>query len=54
VHGGIVGPILFFFATVSLRHRLERLGVKGASAFGREELVSHVTRLTLGLLEGRM
>jgi AcrR family transcriptional regulator len=54
VHGGIVGPILLFFATGPLRRRLERLGVKGAAGFGSAEVVAHVQRITLGILEGKL
>jgi AcrR family transcriptional regulator len=52
VHGGIVGPVLLFFASERLRTRLARAGVKGAGRFSRKEVVAHVQRLTLGFLRG--
>lgn len=54
VHGGIVGPILLFFASAPLRARLERIGVKGAANVSRDDVVRHVQRITLGFLEGKM
>ena len=52
VHGGIVGPLLLFFASAPLRSRLERAGVGGATAVSRDAVVDHVQRVTLGVLEG--
>ena len=54
VHGGIVGPLLLFFASRNLRRRIERSGAKGVSQFASEQVVAHVQRVTLGVLEGRM
>ena len=54
VHGGIVGPLLLFFVSAPLRRRIERGGVRGASTFARDEVVTHVQQVTLGVLEGRM
>jgi AcrR family transcriptional regulator len=54
VHAGIVGPLLLFFASAPLRLRLERAGIGGASAVARDEVVAHVQRVALGILEGTM
>jgi TetR/AcrR family transcriptional regulator len=54
VHGGIVGPLLLFFASAGVRQRLQRAGLAGAAEFTRDEVVAHVQRVTLALVEGRM
>jgi AcrR family transcriptional regulator len=54
VHGGIVGPLLLFLASAGLRRRLQHAGVPGAAQFTRDEVVAHVQRVTLALVEGRM
>ena len=54
VHGSIVGPLLLFFASAGLRRKLEGAGVPGAAQFSRDEVVAHVQRVTLALVEGRM
>jgi len=54
VHGGIVGPLLLYFASGGLRLRMDRAGVSGASGFQRDEVVAHIQRVALGTLEGRM
>ena len=53
VHAGIVGPVLLFFASEGIRRRVERSGVRGAGTLARDEVVAHVQRVALGLLEGR-
>jgi AcrR family transcriptional regulator len=53
VHAGIIGPLLLYFASAPMRVRLGRGGVKGANQVKREELIAHVQRVTLALLEGR-
>jgi len=53
VHAGIVGPVLLFFASEGIRRRVERSGVHGAASLARDEVVAHVQRVALGLLEGR-
>ena len=53
VHAGIVGPILLYFASSSMRVRLQRGGVPGASMVSRDEVVAHVQRVALMALEGR-
>jgi AcrR family transcriptional regulator len=54
VHAGIVGPVLLFFASDSIRRRVERLGVRGAATVSQDEVVAHVQRVALALLEGRI
>jgi AcrR family transcriptional regulator len=54
VHAGIVAPVLLFFASAGLRKRISHAGLRGASSIGRDEMVAHIQRVTLGLLEGRM
>ena len=54
VHAGIVGPVLLFFASDGIRRRVERLGVRGAATVAQDEVVAHVQRVALGLLEGRI
>jgi len=54
VQAGIVAPVLLFFASAGIRRRLERAGARGVAKLDRDEVVAHVQRVTLGLLEGRM
>ena len=50
VHGGIVAPLLLFFASEPLRARIQQAGVGRAAEIGRDEIVAHLLRITLGLL----
>ena len=54
VHGGIVGPLLMYFASGPLRRRLGRGGLAGATSIDRREVVAHVQRVSLGILKGTM
>lgn len=54
VHAGIVGPLLLYFASARMRKRLERGGVKGAAQLTRDDVVAHIQRVTVSMLEGRM
>lgn len=54
VHAGIIAPVLLFFASAAIRRRVERAGVRGTATLTRDEVVAHVQRVTLGLLEGRI
>jgi TetR/AcrR family transcriptional regulator len=54
VHGGIVGPVLFFFASTGIRRRIGRAGVRGFRTLDRDEVVRHVQRVTLAMLQGGM
>ena len=51
LHSGIVAPLLLFFASGGLRIRLARGGVTGAAGFGTAEVVAHVQRLALAMVE---
>lgn len=53
VHAGIIGPLLLYFASGTMRTRLGRGGVKGASQLSREDIVAHVQRMALAMLEGQ-
>ena len=53
VHAGIVAPLMLHFGSGDLRARLERSGLKGAGAIKPAQLVEHLRRVALGLLEGR-
>lgn len=50
VHAGIVGPLLLFFASAGVRHRLHR--VAGMVVVSRAAVVEHVQGVALGMLEG--
>jgi len=54
VHGGIVGPILLFFASARLRARIEQAGARNAAHITADEVVAHVHRVTLAVLQGRV
>ncbi len=54
IHAGIVAPVLLFFASAGIRKRIERVGVRGVAQIERDQVVAHVQRVTLGLLEGRI
>ena len=53
VHGGIVAPLLLYYATAGLRKRLARAGVAGADRFNSRDVVAHVQRVALTTLQGR-
>jgi AcrR family transcriptional regulator len=54
VHAGIVAPLMMYFASVRLRERLARAGVRGAATVDRAQYVDHLRRVALGVLEGRV
>ena len=54
VHAGIVGPLIFFFATAGLRRKLESAGVGAVRELDRELVIAHIERMTLAVLEGRL
>jgi TetR/AcrR family transcriptional regulator len=54
VHGGIVGPVLLFFASDRLRKRLEKAGAAGALAITHDDVVAHVHAVTLAVLRGKL
>ena len=54
VQGGIIAPLMFFLATAPLRQKIARAGVEGLTAISRDMVVSHIQRLTLAQLEGKI
>jgi hypothetical protein len=54
VHGGIVGPILLFFASDRLRERLGRAGATRVTTITHDEVVAHVHAVTLAVLRGKL
>ena len=53
VHGGIVGPLLLFYASGELRKRIARAGVPAAARFDSRDVIAHIQRVALMTLEGR-
>lgn len=54
VQGGIIAPLMCFLATAPLRRKIARAGVDGIAAISRDMVVSHIQRLTLAELEGKI
>jgi TetR/AcrR family transcriptional regulator len=54
VQAGIIAPLMFFLATAGVRRKLERAGARGASTISQADLVRHIQRVTLAVLEGRL
>src|SRR6188768_3173926 len=54
VQGGIIAPLMFFLATAPLRQKIAKAGVAGVAAISRDMVVSHIQRLTLAQLEGKI
>jgi AcrR family transcriptional regulator len=54
VQGGIIAPLMFFLATGPLREKIARAGVASLSGLSRDMVVSHIQRLTLAQLEGKI
>ena len=52
VHGGIVGPMLLFFASGPLRERMQKAGLTDVQGFDRDTIVEHVQGVTLAVLRG--
>jgi TetR/AcrR family transcriptional regulator len=52
VHGGIVGPMLLFFASGPLRERMQKSGLTDLQGFDRHTIVEHVQGVTLAVLRG--
>ena len=51
---GIVAPLMVFNATPVLRRKLARAGASGAATISRDDVVAHIQRVTLAVLEGRI
>ena len=54
VHGGIVGPVLLFFASDRLRKRIGKAGAANAASITHDEVVAHVHAVTLAVLRGKL
>jgi TetR/AcrR family transcriptional regulator len=54
VQAGVIAPLMFFLATRTVRNRLERAGVSGVARVTRDDIVAHIQRVTLAVLEGRI
>jgi AcrR family transcriptional regulator len=54
LHGGIVAPLMFFFATARIRRRFDRGGATGAAGLSADEVIAHIQQLALVQLEGRL
>ena len=54
VQGGIIAPLMFFLATAPLREKIARSGVSPLPLISRDIVVSHIQRLTLAQLEGKI
>ena len=53
-HGGIIAPLMFFIAIGRLRGKLERAGVRGVEELSRDVIVTHIQRVALAILQGRI
>jgi len=53
LHGGIIAPLMFFFATARVRQRLDPGGPLGAS-MEIDAVVAHIQQLALAQLEGKV
>ena len=51
VHGGIVAPLLLFFASERLRKRIVQAGSRHASSITSEEVVAHVQQTALAMVD---
>jgi TetR/AcrR family transcriptional regulator len=54
VQGGIIAPLMFFLATARLRQKMARAGAVANAAIPRDTVVTHIQRLTLAQLEGKI
>ena len=51
VHGGIVAPLLLFFASERLRTRIVRAGARNVGEITSQEVVAHVQQVALAMVE---
>jgi AcrR family transcriptional regulator len=54
LHGGIIAPLMFFFATSRVRRRLDPRGRLGSAAMHVDEIVAHVQQLALTQIERKV
>jgi TetR/AcrR family transcriptional regulator len=50
LHGGIVAPLLLFFASERLRTRIVRAGLRGVPSINSAEVVAHVQQIALAMV----
>jgi TetR/AcrR family transcriptional regulator len=54
VQGGIIAPLMFFLATARVRRKVRRAGQIAVANIPQDLVVSHIQRVTLAILEGRI
>lgn len=54
LHGGIIAPLMFFFATARVRRRLDRGTAAGLAAISTADVIAHIQQLALAQLEGTL
>src|SRR5262245_9991579 len=54
LQGGIIAPLMFFFATARIRGKLARGGATGVADIKTGEVIAHIQQLALAQLEGRL
>lgn len=54
VHASIIGPLLLYFATTEVRRKLAQAGVRQVAGFSRDDVVAHVQKMALGIVQGRI
>ena len=54
LHGGIIAPLMFFFATARIRRKLDRGAASGIGAISSGEVIAHIQQLALAQLEGKL
>jgi TetR/AcrR family transcriptional regulator len=54
LQAGIIAPLMFFLATARLRQKIQRTGPGTPPPLARDTVVSHIQRLTLAQLEGKI
>ena len=52
--GGVIAPLMFFFATARLRRKLARGGATGAADISTADVIAHIQQLALAQLEGKL
>src|SRR6476659_376086 len=54
LQAGIIAPLMFFLATARRRQKIQRAGPGAPPPLSRDTVVSHIQRLTLAQLEGKI
>jgi hypothetical protein len=54
IHAGIVAPLMLFLVTGPLRRKIGRNAPRGVTPITRDDVVTHIQRITLAVLEGRI